>query len=195
MESATPVQHDAFEYQKMLGERIRRFRRDRSLTQMDLARQVGVTNGQISTIERGLSAPSIGTLKRISEAMGVPMVQFFERPEMRDIRVVRKSERKRLTTPNSPEVLEILAGSRLLSAMQVGLAPEQTCRRPGHDSPSEVILIVQQGFIEIECDQQKLQMKAGDSAQIDGRALRIYRCLGDSPAVVLEVRGDQTGLL
>jgi transcriptional regulator with XRE-family HTH domain len=195
MESATPVQHDAFEYQKMLGERIRRFRRERSLTQMDLAKQVGVTNGQISTIERGLSAPSIGTLKRISEAMGVPMVQFFERPEARDIRVVRKSERKRLTSPNTPEVLEILAGSRLLSAMQVGLGPEQSCRRPGHDSPSEVIIVVQQGSIELESDEQKVPLKAGDSARLDGRALRVYRCLGDAPALVLEVRGDQTGLL
>ncbi|TPW09592.1 MAG: hypothetical protein FD129_2153, partial [bacterium] len=43
---------DTLEYQKTLGERVRRFRRELQLTQMDLARQVGVTNGQISTIER-----------------------------------------------------------------------------------------------------------------------------------------------
>ena len=66
----TTAEFDILEYQKALGERIRRFRRDLQLTQMDLAKQVGVTNGQISTIERGLSAPSIGTLRRISEAIG-----------------------------------------------------------------------------------------------------------------------------
>ena len=99
----TAPEVDNFEYQKLLGERVRRFRRELQLTQMELARLVGVTNGQISTIERGLSAPSIGTLHRISHAMGIPMIHFFDEPGQREVVVVRKVERTRLTSPNSPD--------------------------------------------------------------------------------------------
>jgi len=99
------------EYQKMLGERVRRFRRELQLTQTELARLVGVTNGQISTIERGLSAPSIGTLHRISHAMGIPMIHFFDEPGQREVVVVKKVERPRLISPNSPEGPETPAGT------------------------------------------------------------------------------------
>ena len=133
---------DTFEYQKALGARVRRFRRDLQMTQMDLAQQVGVTNGQISTIERGLSAPSIGTLRRISEAMGIAMVYFFDQPGQREVVVVRKGDRTRLSSPNSPELLEVMAGSHSMSSLQVALNPGQSCRRPAHDAASELFLIV-----------------------------------------------------
>ena len=186
----TTTEFDILEYQKALGERIRRFRRDLQMTQMDLARQVGVTNGQISTIERGLSAPSIGTLRRISEAMGIAMVYFFDQPGQRDVMVVRRGDRTRLTSPTSPEILEVLAGSRTMTALQVGLHPGQSCRRPGHDAPSELFLIVQQGQVEIEVESQTMALKSGDSARLDGRSGRSYSCQGDAPAVVLEVRSE-----
>jgi transcriptional regulator with XRE-family HTH domain len=172
----------------MLGERVRRFRRDLQLTQMDLARLVGVTNGQISTIERGLSAPSIGTLHRISHAMGIPMIHFFDEPGQRDVIIVKKGDRTRLTSPNSPEVLEILAGSRNVAAIQVGLNPGQSCQRPGHDTHCELFLMVLLGRLEIEVEAQTLSLSAGDSARFDGRSGRSYKCQGDVPTAVLEVR-------
>ena len=181
---------DTLEYQKTLGERVRRFRRELQLTQMDLARQVGVTNGQISTIERGLSAPSIGTLRRISEAMGIKMIHFFDEPGQRDVVIVKKGDRTRLTSPNGPETLELLAGARNLAALQVSLNPGMSCRRPGQDSASELFLMVQQGQIEIEVDERSLSMMAGDSARLDGRSDCSYRCQGELPALVLEVRSD-----
>ncbi|MDZ4806548.1 MAG: helix-turn-helix domain-containing protein [Candidatus Eisenbacteria bacterium] len=183
---------DTLEYQKTLGERVRRFRRELQLTQMDLARQVGVTNGQISTIERGLSAPSIGTLRRISGAMGIAMIHFFDEPGQRDVVVVKKAERTRLTSPTSPEVLEVLAGSRNLVALQIGLNPGTSCQRPAHDSASELFLMIQQGQIEIVAEGQTVLLAAGDSARLDGRSGCSYRCQGEAPALVLEVRSESS---
>lgn len=188
----TAPEVDNLEYQKMLGERVRRFRRDLQLTQMELARLVGVTNGQISTIERGLSAPSIGTLHRISHAMGIPMIHFFDEPGQREVVVVKKVERTRLTSPNSPEVLEILAGSRTVASTQVGLNPGQLCQRPGHDTHGELFLLVLQGHLEMEAEGRTLALTAGDSARLDGRSGRSYKCLGDVTVSILEVRTEST---
>ena len=55
-----------------LGDRIRRLRRDRGMTQIDLSRAANVNQGHLSSIERGLRAPSPNTLKAIAVALGVP---------------------------------------------------------------------------------------------------------------------------
>jgi transcriptional regulator with XRE-family HTH domain len=179
---------DAEDYQKVLGDRIRRLRRDRQLTQLDLARQVGVTNGQISTIERGLSAPSIGTLRRISAALEVPIVDFFEPALPREILIVRCSERSRITNPIGSEIVELLAGSNGINAVKVDLAPEQSCSRPGAREASDLFLYVLQGHIELSCEQQRCLLRVGDSVQADGRHARMMKNIGDSEAHLLEVR-------
>jgi transcriptional regulator with XRE-family HTH domain len=180
--------NEAEDYQKVLGDRIRRMRRDRQLTQLDLARQVGVTNGQISTIERGLSAPSIGTLRRISSALDVPIVNFFESSSPREIQIVRSSERKCITNPVGPEIVELLAGSNSIDAVKVDLDPDQSCNRPAIREASDIFLYVLQGHIELSLEQQRCLLRVGDSVQTDGRHGRTMKNIGDSVAHLLEVR-------
>lgn len=52
-----------------IGERIKEKRKERDLTQRELARLSGVSNNMISYIERDLRTPSIQTLKRIAKIL------------------------------------------------------------------------------------------------------------------------------
>jgi transcriptional regulator with XRE-family HTH domain len=176
------------EYQKLLGERIRRLRRDRQLTQLDLARQVGVTNGQISTIERGLSAPSIGTLRKISEALDVPLIEFFESSRPRDVQVIRSNARQRITSPIGPEVVEVLAGTPDLHAVEVQLGPDQVCVRAAASHPSDLFLYVLGGQLQVDCQGTSSLIRTGDSLQTDGRYKLSVRNVGEMEALVLEIR-------
>lgn len=56
----------------LVGERVRRLRRDRGMTQIELARAANVNQGHLSSIERGQRSPSHGMLKAIAVALGVP---------------------------------------------------------------------------------------------------------------------------
>ena len=62
--------------QPALGEAIRQLRNKRGLSQEDLAHAAGVTTGTVSTIERGNSNPTWGTVKRIAQALGVRIVEL-----------------------------------------------------------------------------------------------------------------------
>ena len=62
--------------QPALGEAIRQLRNKRGLSQEDLAHAAGVTTGTVSTIERGNSNPTWGTVKRIAQAFGVTIVEL-----------------------------------------------------------------------------------------------------------------------
>lgn len=62
---------------KLLGERIREFRKTKGLTQEQLAELIGVEPRHISRIEGGYNSPSIERLAKISEVLNVPIKEFF----------------------------------------------------------------------------------------------------------------------
>ena len=56
----------------VVGAVIRRLRKERGLSQEDVAFESGVDRSFLSHIERGLQQPSISILFRIAEALGTP---------------------------------------------------------------------------------------------------------------------------
>ena len=50
--------------------RIRELREDRDLTQKELARKAGLTQANVSKIEKGISRPTIDTLIKLARALG-----------------------------------------------------------------------------------------------------------------------------
>lgn len=54
-----------------IGENIRRIRKERGLTQEELAKKVYVGAPMICMIERGTKAPSLQLGKELAEALGV----------------------------------------------------------------------------------------------------------------------------
>lgn len=52
-----------------IGEKIKELRKDRKMTQQELAKKSGITCASIINIERGYNKPSAGSLYKISEAL------------------------------------------------------------------------------------------------------------------------------
>jgi transcriptional regulator with XRE-family HTH domain len=63
--------------QKRLGQRIAELRRNRGLTQVQLARAVGGSMEFISRLERGVNAPSVAWLEGFAKALKVKVVDLF----------------------------------------------------------------------------------------------------------------------
>lgn len=60
-----------------IGQRIRQLRESRGMTQSQLQARSRVSRSYLSRIESGQMTPSLGTLEKISEALGVGMNRFF----------------------------------------------------------------------------------------------------------------------
>ncbi|MGC9269296.1 cupin domain-containing protein [Acidiphilium sp.] len=60
-----------------VGARLKRTRQLFGLTQRELARRAGVTNGAISLIEQGRVSPSIASLKKILNGIPMSLAEFF----------------------------------------------------------------------------------------------------------------------
>ena len=60
-----------------VGARLKHVRELHGLSQRELARRAGVTNGLISLIEQNRVSPSVGSLKKVLDGVPMSMVDFF----------------------------------------------------------------------------------------------------------------------
>ena len=110
----------ADEGDRRLGENVRLLRQRAGLAIHEVAQRAGLSNGMISQLERGLTTPSVRTLRMLSIALDVPISYFFEPSAAGGSQryVVRKGARRllRLTangvlkealTPAQPSELEL----------------------------------------------------------------------------------------
>ena len=63
------------------GKKLRKIRRDRDMTQEQLAEAIGVTMAFISRMERGRHGPSFDNLQKLAEVLGVKVEELFQFPE------------------------------------------------------------------------------------------------------------------
>jgi len=59
------------------GKRLRKFRRNKDLTQEQLAELAGISVDFVSLIERGLSSPSFDTIQKLADILEVKFEAFF----------------------------------------------------------------------------------------------------------------------
>src|SRR3569833_2578084 len=62
---------------KEVGARLRSGRTSFGLSQRELARRAGVTNGLISLIEQNRVSPSVSSLKRVLDGVPMSLAEFF----------------------------------------------------------------------------------------------------------------------
>lgn len=56
---------------EVLGQRVKKLRKSKKLTQVDLAVAIGISPSYIGAIEQGVRWPSLKTLKKIAKTLGV----------------------------------------------------------------------------------------------------------------------------
>ncbi|MCM1010077.1 MAG: helix-turn-helix domain-containing protein [Fusobacterium sp.] len=67
-----------------LGEKIRRARKSRGLTQEELAEKIDISSRNLSNIEVGANFPKSETLEKILKALNITTQELFENDYLRD---------------------------------------------------------------------------------------------------------------
>lgn len=60
-----------------MGERISTLRKERGMTQRDLAEKMNVTDKAVSKWERNLSCPDVGSIPRLAQVLGVSVEELM----------------------------------------------------------------------------------------------------------------------
>ena len=158
-----------------VGERLRDIRRLRRCTLRTVAERSGLSESFLSQVERGRSSASIGSLRRIAEALGVTVADLFEPSGPPRPRVLRRDERpalafgilgrKLLLTPRPLQHLEVFAGE-----LDVG---GSTGAEPYSHGDLEELFVVLSGRVQLELGGELHELESGDS--IDYRSSTPHR--------------------
>ncbi|MGD9736267.1 MAG: helix-turn-helix domain-containing protein [Solirubrobacterales bacterium] len=173
--------------EQVLGNRIRRARKESSKTLKQVADVVGVSESFLSQIERGVASPSVQTLRLISSAVGRP-VTWLLATDAGEGRLVRKADRRRLVDPEHHWVDEFLTP---VTATHLQL--NCTVVEPGHheaayshDSDEECVVLLK-GTLRVWVDSNAFDLEPGDSLLLDPRLPHSFANLGTESAEVLWV--------
>jgi transcriptional regulator with XRE-family HTH domain len=146
-----------------VGARVRSLRRERGLTIEQLAAATGLTKGFISQLERDRTAPSLSSIARICDALGVRLSHIFEAEPPPAL--VRRQERvpgDRTLTSQS-----YLLSSREEPRFQViesEVAPGAGAGEELHSLPGEVEFVyVLEGALELRVSEETHTLQAGDA--------------------------------
>jgi transcriptional regulator with XRE-family HTH domain len=164
----------------VIGARLREARKRRGISLSALAERTALTKGFLSQVERDLTSPSVASLMRLCEALGIPAGQLLDGPPGP---VVRAAER--------PEVRfggEGVSECRLTPAGEGRLLVLQSEIVPGGGSGDEAyslsgdaeFVLVLAGLLEIEVGVTRHRLAAGDSLTFDATAP--HRWSNPSPA-------------
>ncbi|MEW6213997.1 MAG: helix-turn-helix transcriptional regulator [Nitrospirota bacterium] len=105
--------------EKQLGAQLAKIRKERGLTQSELAELIDVTIETISRLERGVSVPSLKTLENISNVLNVPLKNIFdfEYPQKSRVSAIEKESIKLLSYLKTRRVDDIKMCCRILKSI------------------------------------------------------------------------------
>jgi transcriptional regulator with XRE-family HTH domain len=171
----------------VVGARIRERRRECHYSLQALAARSGLTPSFISLIERDRSSPSLESLRRIAEALEVPLFYFTE--SNGENPVVRRDQRIQITFPPGHLTTELLVPD-LRHRMEMFIAHAHPsagniARAPKHDS--EECLYVMQGCLRVRLHDTDYVLNVGDSIYFHGRSLQEICAQGRRQATFISV--------
>jgi transcriptional regulator with XRE-family HTH domain len=170
-----------------VGERLRAIRRLRRCTLRTVAERSGLSESFLSQVERGRSNASIGSLRRIADAIGISVADLFEPTGPPRPKVLRRADRPALTfgilgrklllTPKPLRELEVFVGELDPGGSS---GPE-----PYAHGDSEELFVVLSGTVQLELGGEVHELQPGDS--IDYRSSTPHRIsnIGEDLAEVM----------
>jgi transcriptional regulator with XRE-family HTH domain len=174
-----------------LGQRIKQLRGERALQQRQLADKAGLTPSLVSQIESGRLTPSLHTLGKIAGALGVPMGQLFEGPQVGRVHVTRQRDYPVVTFDGASERWTVLGAGLFqgkiravvstLPPRAAGVRTDKVVIEPGQMKLFYVIA----GRVALHYGDERHELEAGDSAYLDGGTPHGWENLGSRAARAL----------
>ncbi|TLS38113.1 helix-turn-helix domain-containing protein [Pseudalkalibacillus caeni] len=171
---------------RMIGENLKKLREENHLSLDKLARLSGVSKPMLAQIERGASNPTVSTLWKIANGLGVSFSTFLEEEEP----IVKKVDRKAIE-PLKEETgkfhvipLFTMEPGKSFEVFSVILDPGCDYQSNAHPNGVEEYILVEQGKMEIKIEQETYTLEVGQSIRFTAGFKHYYLNKTDEPCQV-----------
>lgn len=168
-----------------IGGRVRQERQSRGWTLDQLAEVAGVSRRMVVNVEQGAANPSVGTLLRISDALGVGLPALVHRPGPRPVKVTRRGEGVVLWSGESGGRGVLMAGTAPPNVVELWdwtLGPGDQHTSEAHTPGTKELVQVQLGTVTVEVSGEPVTLETGDAIAFPGDVAHGYANPGLQPA-------------
>jgi transcriptional regulator with XRE-family HTH domain len=168
-----------------IGARVRQQRLSRGWTLDQLAAAAGVSRRMVVNVEQGAVNPSVGTLLRISDALGVGLPVLVELPQPKPVKVTRSGDGAVLWSSESGGRGVLVAGTEPPDVVELWdwiLGPGDHHSSEAHTPGTKELVQVQEGTITVEVAGEPVALEAGDAVAFPGDVMHGYANPGPQAA-------------
>jgi transcriptional regulator with XRE-family HTH domain len=167
-----------------IGQNVRRLRRRRNLTLDVLAERAGVSKGTVIGVEQARANPSIATLCRLADALGVGVSTLIEPDAIPQIRIKRRSDTPALWRSETGSQALFLMGTDPPDSIELWdwrLAGTDAFHGEAHPTGTVEMLTVLEGILLISVGTREHTLEPGDTILFDANIPHRYANPGDYP--------------
>lgn len=182
---AALMDHEAELLAHAVGARVKQVRKARAFTLDALAARAGVSRRMLVNVEQGSVNPSVGTLLRLSDALGVGLPALVASPASRADAVVRHGEGATLWTGDHGGRGVLLVGTEPPNVVELWdwlLQPSERHISEPHTIGTQELVHVLNGRIEVDVDGNVSDLRAGDALRFPGDVGHSYANVDHQPA-------------
>lgn len=164
-----------------IGARVKQERLGRRWTLDQLAEAASVSRRMVVNVEQGSVNPSVGTLLRLSDALGVGLPALVEPPQPEPLRVVRAGAGASLWSSPAGGRGVLVAGTEPPDVVELWdwtLPPGDRYRSEPHAAGTRELAQVIKGSLEIGVEDQQVRLAAGDAVSFRGDTRHSYANAG-----------------
>lgn len=170
---------------RAIGTRMKQKRAARGWTLDQLAQSAGVSRRMVVSVEQGAVNPSVGTLLRLSDALGLGLPALVEPPAPKTPKVTRAGQGAALWTGEQGGRGVLVAGTEPPEVIELWnwtLAPGDRHESEAHAAGTRELLQVLEGTLTVEVHGLSHVLAAGDALVFHGDAEHSYSNPNDDPA-------------
>jgi len=190
----TTYQNDAVSVN--VGERLRDLREARNISMRTLAARSGLSANALSMIERGRASPSVSTLYKLSDALGVSITSFFAvTTDRKQVVFLKADSRPRVAFRRG--IFEGLGGEQFSGRVEPFMLTLENSANSGPRSISHTgheFVFCLRGELEYQVERQIFHLEPGDNLLFAAHLKHRWRNPGKNVATaIIIISGFEDG--
>ncbi len=168
---------------------LRELRESRGISMRTLATKSGLSANALSMIERGKTSPSVSTLYKLADALGVSITAFFSvENEKKQVVFLKSDERMHMSFTRG--VFEGLGGAQFSGRVEPFMLTLESGAASG---PSTIVhsghefVFCLRGKLEYQVDRQFFHLEAGDSLLFASKLKHKWKNTGNTVTTALVI--------
>jgi transcriptional regulator with XRE-family HTH domain len=157
---------------KNLGERIRKLRKEKQVTLVELSKKTGVAQATLSRIETGTMIGTVESHEKISEALGIGLAELYTGIDQRyeEIAHLAKNAERKVTSQNKEVRIELLtqeSSKKKITPLLITLKPKSQTQLETQERGVEKFIYLLEGAIKIKVDREEYLLEPEETLYFD----------------------------